>query len=150
MVKPEVNTTLRRLRNRYRLVVMNEDTYEELVTFKLSRLSVYVALCTLFVVLVGLTVGLIAFTPLKLYIPGFGDAKQANEYKQLKVRADSIEKSLIYKQKFIDNIEKVLKGNIVAPDTIPLNINNSSGQSLDKYNRRSKSSHRKKKINNEF
>ena len=101
---------------------MNEDTYEEVVTFKLSRLSVYVALCTLFVVLVGLTVALIAFTPLKLYIPGFGDARQANEYKQLKVRADSIEKTLMDKQRFIDNIEKVLKGNIAPPDTTLLNM----------------------------
>ena len=122
MIKPDVNTTLRRLRNRYRLVIMNEDTYEELVTFKLSRLSVYVALCTLFVVLVGLTVALIAFTPLKLYIPGFGDARQAKEYQQLKVKADSIEKTLIYKQKFIDNIEKVLKGNVAKPDTTLLKI----------------------------
>ena len=122
MVKPEVNTTLRRLRNRYRLVVMNEDTYEELVTFKLSRLSVYVALCTLFVVLVGLTVALIAFTPLKLYIPGFGNAREAKEYQLLKVKADSIEKTLIYKQKFIDNIEKVLKGNVAKPDTTLLKI----------------------------
>jgi hypothetical protein len=101
---------------------MNEDTYEELVTFKLSRLSVYVALCSLFVLLVGLTVALIAFTPLKLYIPGFGDAKQAKEYQQLKVKADSIEKALIYKQKFIDNVEKVLKGNIAKPDTALMKI----------------------------
>lgn len=99
---------------------MNEDTYEEVVTFKLSRLSVYITLCILFVVLVGLTVALIAFTQLKLYIPGYGDAKQATEYQQLKVRADSIEKTLIYKQRFIDNIEKVLKGNMVAPDTTSL------------------------------
>ncbi len=63
------NSTLKRLRNRYRLVVMNEDTYEEVVKFKLSRLSVYIVLSTLFIVLVGLTVALIAFTPLKLYIP---------------------------------------------------------------------------------
>ena len=63
-------TTLKRLRNRYRLVVMNDDTYEEVVTFKLNRLSVYIALCTIFVVLVGLTVALIVFTPLKYYIPG--------------------------------------------------------------------------------
>ena len=101
---------------------MNEDTYEELVTFKLSRLSVYVALCTLFVVLVGLTVALIAFTPLKLYIPGFGDARQAKEYQQLKVKADSIEKTLIYKQKFIENVEKVLKGDVTNPDTTLLKI----------------------------
>ena len=122
MLKLQTNTTLKRLRNRYRLVVMNEDTYEEVVTFKLSRLSVYVALCTLFVVLVGLTVALIAFTPLKLYIPGFGDAKQANEYYKLKVKADSIEKTLLYKQQYIDNIEKVLKGNIVQRDTTSLKM----------------------------
>ena len=101
---------------------MNEDTYEEVVTFKLNRLTVYVALCTLFVVLVGLTVALIAFTPLKLYIPGFGDARQAKEYLQLKVKADSIEKTLIYKQKFIDNVEKVLKGNVATADTTLLKI----------------------------
>ena len=59
-------STLKRLQNRYRLVVMNDDTYEEVVTFKLNRLSVYIALCTIFVVLVGLTVALIVFTPLKV------------------------------------------------------------------------------------
>jgi hypothetical protein len=122
VLKPEVNTTLKRLRNRYRLIVMNEDTFEELVTFKLTRLSVYVALCMLFVILVGLTVALIAFTPLKLYIPGFGNAREAKEYQQLKVKADSIEKALIYKQKFIDNIEKVLKGTIPKPDTVLLKL----------------------------
>jgi hypothetical protein len=110
-------STLKRLRNRYRLVIMNEDTYEEVVTFKLSRLSVYIGLSTLFVILVGLTVALIAFTPLKLYIPGFGDAKQAKEYQYLKVKADSIERTLIYKQQYIDNIEKILKGDVTKFDT---------------------------------
>ena len=118
----DANTTLRRLRNRYRLVVMNEDTYEEVVAFKLSRISVYIALSVLFVVLVGLTVALIAFTPLKLYIPGFGDAKQAKEFQNLKVKADSIEKTLIYKQQYIDNIQKVLKGEVIKQDTTPLKL----------------------------
>ena len=122
MAIPDANTTLRRLRNRYRLVVMNEDTYEEVVAFKLSRISVYIALSILFVVLVGLTVALIAFTPLKLYIPGFGDAKQAKEFQNLKVKADSIEKTLIYKQQYIDNIQKVLKGEVVKQDTTPLKL----------------------------
>src|SRR5436309_3412953 len=121
---PDANTTLRRLRNRYRLVVMNEDTYEEVVTFKLSRLSVYIALSTLFVVLVGLTVALIAFTPLKLYIPGFGDARQAKEYQSLKVKADSIEHVLILKQQYINNIEKILKGEVIKQDTTSLKLKN--------------------------
>jgi hypothetical protein len=122
MAIADANSTLKRLRNRYRLVIMNEDTFEEVVAFKLSRLSVYIGLSTLFVILVGLTVALIAFTPLKLYIPGFGDAKQAKEYKSLKVKADSIEQTLIYKQQYIDNIEKILKGNVVKFDTTRLKI----------------------------
>ena len=122
MARLDASSTLKRLRNQYRLVVMNEDTYEEVVTFKLTRLSVYIALSTLFVLLVGLTVALIAFTPLKLYIPGFGDMRQAKEYQSLKLKADSIERALVSKQQYIDNIEKVLKGNIVPMDTTVLKL----------------------------
>jgi hypothetical protein len=118
------NTSLKRLRNRYRLVVMNEDTFDEVVTFKLTRLSVYVALCTFFVVLTGLTIALIMFTPLKLYIPGYGNARKAKEYEMLKVKADSIEQSLIQKQEYMNNIEKILKGNVVPLDTATLNLKN--------------------------
>ena len=124
------NTSLKRLRNRYRLVVMNEDTFNEVVTFKLTRLSVYIALSTLFVILVGVTVALIIFTPLKLYIPGYGDAQKTREYEMLKMEADSIEKSLIRKQEYIDNIEKVLKGNQVPLDTATLKLKN-IGKSRD-------------------
>ena len=124
MSLPGGNSSLKRLRNRYRLVIMNEDTFNEVVTFKLTRLSVYIALSTLFVVLVGLTVALIIFTPLKLYIPGYGDAQKAKEYEMLKMKADSIEQSLIKKQEYIDNVEKVLKGNVVPPDTATLKLKN--------------------------
>ena len=122
MSLPGGNTSLKRLRSRYRLVVMNEDTFNEVVTFRLTRLSVYIALSTLFVVLVGLTVALIIFTPLKLYIPGYGDAQKAKEYEMLKMKADSIEQSLIKKQEYIDNIEKVLKGNVAPLDTTTLKL----------------------------
>ncbi|MEO8112250.1 MAG: hypothetical protein ABI594_19540 [Ginsengibacter sp.] len=122
MALPAGNTSLRRLRNRYRLVVLNEDTFEEVVAFKINRVSVYIALCTLFVVLVGATVALIMFTPLKLYIPGYGEAQKAKEYETLKVKADSIEQSLLKKQQYINNIEKVLKGNVVPLDTTRLKV----------------------------
>jgi hypothetical protein len=124
MAKLDANSTLKRLRNRYRLVVMNEDTYEEVVKFKLSRLSVYVALSTLFVVLVGLTVALIVFTPLKYYLPGvgYGNARQIKEYKMLKIRTDSMEEALKYKQRYYNDLQKVLQGNVPRLDTNKLDI----------------------------
>jgi hypothetical protein len=110
MVKLDAGSTWKRLRNRYRLVVMNDDTYEEVVTFKLSRLSVYVGLSTIFVLLVGLTVALIVFTPLKYYIPGYDDLQLGREYKQMKYRVDSLEQQVTYQARYIDNVKKVLKG----------------------------------------
>ncbi len=119
MAKLDANSTLKRLQNRYRLVVMNEDTYEEVVKFKLSRLSVYIFLSTVFVVLVGLIIALLVFTPLKYYLPGtgYGNAKQIREYKLLTIRTDSIEKALQDNQKFYEDLQKVLKGNMPVLDT---------------------------------
>lgn len=123
MVKLDAGTTLKRLRNRYRLVVMNDDTYEEVVTFKLSRLSVYIMLSTIFVVLVGLTVALIVFTPLKYYIPGSGtNYKSVSELKQLKYQVDELEQKNSQNAQYIDRLKKVLSGTTVQLDTARLNL----------------------------
>jgi len=123
MAKLDAGGTLMRLRNRYRLVVMNDDTYEEVVTFRLSRMSVYVMLSTIFVLLVGLTVALIVFTPLKYYIPGYGNVKVDREYRQLKYVTDSLEKQVSYQSQYIDGLKKVLTGNMdVKLDTVQLQV----------------------------
>jgi hypothetical protein len=120
MANTEINNTLSRLRNSYRLVVMNDDTYEEVVTFRLSRLSVYIGLSTVFVVLVGLTIALISFSPLKYYIPGYGTRESRSSLQVLKIRTDSLEQALKYKDQYLDGIKKVLSGNSPTTlDTIP-------------------------------
>ena len=119
----DADTTLKRLRNRYRLVIMNDDTYEEVVTFKLSRLSVYALLSTIFVVLTGLTVALIVFTPLKLYIPGYGDVNNTRELRELKIRTDSLEQAVRYKDQYLQNLKGVLGGDAsVKLDTTALKL----------------------------
>ena len=119
MAKTDASNTLKRLRNHYRLVVMNEDTYEEVVKFKLTRMSVYIIMSTVFVLMVALTTSLIIFTPLKYYLPGvgYGDAKQVKEYRSLKIRTDSMEQALQYQHIYLEDIQKVLQGNIVKVDT---------------------------------
>jgi hypothetical protein len=114
MAKLEAGSTLKRLRNRYRLVVMNDDTYEEVVTFKLSRLSVYILLSSIFVLLVGITVALMVFTDIKYYLPGNDEVKIGREYRQLKYRTDSLEREVNYLTNYNENIRKVLSGNTTA------------------------------------
>lgn len=123
MAKLDAGSTLKRLRNRYRLVVMNDDTYEEVVTFRLSRMSVYIVSSTIFVLLTGLTVALIVFTPLKYYIPGYGNASIGREYRQLKYVTDSLEKQVTYQSQYIDGLKKVLSGNTeLKLDTTQLQV----------------------------
>ena len=123
MANLDVTNRLKRLRNNYRLVVMNEDSYEEVVRFKLSRLSVYIAMSSLFIIMVALTASLIIFTPLKYYLPGvgYGNVKQIKEYKKLKLRTDSMEQALQQQQQYFQDLEKVLKGNVAKLDTNKLN-----------------------------
>ena len=105
------------------MVIMNDDTYEEVATFKLSRFSVYVALSTIFVFLIGLTVALIVFTPIKMYIPGYGDITNTKELRDLKMRTDSLEKAMAYKDVYMDKIKSVLAGDVTAKlDTNVLKI----------------------------
>ncbi len=123
MANSEINNTLNRLRNSYRLVVMNDDTYEEVVTFRLSRLSVYIGLSTVFVLLVGLTIALIAFSPIKYYIPGYGTRESRSALQMLKMRTDSLEQAIRYKDQYLDGVKRVLSGNAPAQlDTIPVSL----------------------------
>lgn len=100
----------KRLTNRYRLVVMNDHSYEEVVTFKITRLGVYIAACFVFVVLVGLTTALISFTPLKYYIPGYGSQSERRELTRLKLHTDSLEKQIQYREAYWENVKNVLSG----------------------------------------
>ncbi len=123
MERLDTSSTLKRLQNRYRLVVMNDDTYEEVVTFKLSRLSVYIAMSTLFVILISCTVALLVFTPLKYYIPGYGNRQSRTELQVLKIRTDSLEQAIKYKDQYLDGVKKVLSGGVTDQrDTVAIKV----------------------------
>lgn len=123
MSKLIANTTLKRLRNHYRLVIMNDDTFEEVIKFRLSRFSVYIVMSTVFLLLVGLTVALIVLTPLKFYIPGYGKTENKTELQLLKMRTDSLQQALEYKEQYLDGLKKVLgTDKTVQHDTTTLKV----------------------------
>ena len=123
MAKFDINNTFKRRSNTYRLVITNDDTYDEILAFRLSRKSVYVAFSVSFILLVGLTIALIAFTPLKYYIPGYGTKESRTALQLLKIRTDSLEQSIHYKEQYLEGLKKVLtEGNTNQLDTIPLQL----------------------------
>ena len=131
MPKLDINNTFKRTSNTYRLLVMNDDTFDEVLAFRLSRKSVYIAFSITFILLVGMTIALIAFTPLKYYIPGYGTKESRTALQLLKIRTDSLEQSIHYKEQYLEGIKKVLsEGNPKQLDTLPLVLPESK-QSFD-------------------
>jgi hypothetical protein len=123
MANLDFNNTFKRTSNTYRLVVTNDDTYDEVAAVRFSRNSVYIGVSICFILLVGLTIGLIAFTPLKYYIPGYGSKESRTTLQLLKIKTDSLEQSIHDKDIYLESLKKVLNEN--APkqlDTIPLQI----------------------------
>jgi hypothetical protein len=131
MANLDINNTFKRTSNTYRLVVMNDDTFDEVVAFRLSRRSVYLGISISFILLVGLTIGLIAFTPLKYYIPGYGTKESRTSLQLLKIRTDSLERTIQYKDQYLQGLKKVLsEGSLQQLDTttfiVPEQANNTN------------------------
>ncbi len=103
-------------RNKYRLVFMTDDTLEERFTFRLSRMNVFIALGTLTIVLIFLTSILIAFTPLREYIPGYTSVGLTKKLYRLQIKTDSIERDLVNKDRFIQNLRDVINGKDLTED----------------------------------
>lgn len=102
----------RRIRDKYRLVILNEETLEERISFNLSRLNVFVAIGMLSIILVFVTTYIIAFTPLKEYIPGYTDVTLQRRIYELQLRSDSVAFAMRAQEKYLSNLRNVLDGNL--------------------------------------
>ncbi len=111
MAENKKNRFFQRLKNKYRLVVMNEQTLEESASFSLRPVNVFVAAGILIILLITLTTFIIAFTPLREYIPGYADVAMQRKVYTLAIRADSMERALNARELYIQNINNVISGN---------------------------------------
>lgn len=107
-------TFVDKLVSKYRLVILNENTFEEQVSFKLTRLNVFVLFFMCSLVLIISTVLLIAFTSLREYIPGYSSTKLTSQANDLVYKTDSLFLEVSGKEQFYESIKKVLKGEIKA------------------------------------
>ncbi len=101
-----------KLLNKYRLVVLNEDTFEERLTFKLNRLNVFVFSIILVFTLILATSIFIAFTPLREYIPGYSSVTLKKNAVQLAYKTDSLQQVIKINELYFSSIKKVLKGDV--------------------------------------
>jgi len=100
-----------KITNKFRLVVLNEDTFQEYFSIKLSRLNIFVLGGIFSILLVSLTTIFIAFTPLKEYIPGYSSTSLQRKATKLVYETDSLKNRLGVLQNYTQSLITVLTGN---------------------------------------
>jgi len=102
-----------KIRNRYRLVVMNDDTFEEQFSFKLTPLNIFILTGLVSIIMITLTVSLVAFTPLRAYIPGYGtEVNTRKDLINLTLKLDSLQQELTLSSASMQNIKNIMSGNV--------------------------------------
>lgn len=106
----------KKLLHKYRLVVLNEETFEERFSFKLNRLNVFVFSMSSALILISATTVLIAFTPLREYIPGYSSTALKKRATILAYQTDSLQQKLIANEQYLASIKRVLTGDVKIED----------------------------------
>ena len=110
-----------KLLHKYRLVILNEDTFEEKLSFRLTRLNVFVVVTLSAILLIAGTTVLIAFTGLREYIPGYSSTELQQRAVTLAYKADSLQLEVELNNQYLNSIKRVLTG-----DVKPAEINKDS------------------------
>lgn len=108
-----------RMAKSYKLVVMNSESFEEVGAARLSLMNIYILLSSVLVIMAIAVWLLIAFTPLRKYVPGYGDVMQDQEVRDLYRQVDEMEKELASFKKYSDNFRRILVGEVTTEDDVP-------------------------------
>lgn len=95
---------------KYRLVILNSENFEERLTFKASRISVFIFVLSSIIILIGGTSAVISFTPIREYIPGYTSSDIRKKVLELNQMSDSLILDLEQNQKYLANIKNIVVG----------------------------------------
>ncbi len=121
-----------KLLNKYRLVVLNEETYEEQLYFRLTRLNVMIISILLISIFVTGTVFLIASTPLKEFMPGYSSTAMRAQAAENAIKLDSLSRAYDQSIRYLNSIQRVLVGDLKFDEL------NESPITLDSFSKRPK------------
>jgi len=97
-------------RSKYRLTILNDTNLEEVFWIRLSRMNIVSVLGVSAIIFAVIIFSLIAYTPIREFIPGFPDGETHKNIIQNVYRLDSVEQVLSNNQQYIDNIKTILNG----------------------------------------
>ncbi|MBK8701628.1 MAG: M23 family metallopeptidase [Saprospiraceae bacterium] len=100
---------IERLQDNYRLVILDDDDLREVTSFSFSLLIFYIIISSVIVLLTLMVVSFIVFTPVKRWIPGYGDIKDNSAFVELTKRIDELEKQVQAHDTYTLGLKNMLK-----------------------------------------
>ena len=110
--KKENKGFFKKLFNDYKVVVSSEDTFEEKLAFKASKINAFLLMLVYSAILISFTIGIVFFTELRELVPGYSSSDLLNRAVYLTQKTDSLERQIELNNKFYKSIEDVLSGKI--------------------------------------
>lgn len=108
--KEEVPTFWEKFKSKYRLSIYRDETYEEVLNLKLTRLNVVLIIGTAILIFLLIVISIIAFTPARELIPGYPDQNTVRNIRMNNYRLDSLEKELEKRDLYFQNIRAIISG----------------------------------------
>ncbi len=96
------------LTSKYRLILLNNTTFGEKFSIRLSPITLIIGVSAITIIMTTLVISLVAFTPLREYIPGYGDVTERKQILALNLKADSLEQTLDTRDEYMNNVLNVL------------------------------------------
>ena len=119
-------TFLKRIFNDYKVVVSSEDTFEEKLSFKASKINAFIIMLLYSIILIAFTISIVFFTQLREMVPGYSSSDLLNRAIYLTKKTDSLEQQIALNNKFYKSIEDVLSGNVdefISRDELSIDSN---------------------------
>lgn len=119
-------------RTNFRLAIMDDKSHEQLLTLHFTRTGAFVAIVTVMVMLCAIIYSIIAYTPVRTFIPGYPDALSKRAAIQNAIKVDSLESVIFRWELYSENLKRVIAGEeAVKIDSILLNSAKASDASAD-------------------
>jgi len=136
MVKKRKKTTFwKKIRFRYRLSILNENTLEDIFSFRASGLSAFLVVVFFAFILISLTAIVIINTPIRNYLPGYLDSEIRRDLVDNTLKIDSLEHVLDVQSRYFDNISSIFRGDTVKTPVLPVDTLSVSEKNLARSKR---------------
>jgi len=110
------------LLGKYRMVIFNDQTFEERISFRLTRLNVFLSVFSVGIIFMALTFIIIANTSVKKYIPGYPDIDDKRQLYNLNILADSLLEDIEIKNQYIASIKNIFQDSMIMEHNYEMKI----------------------------